>query len=114
MEMLSSLDGDGKEAEPKLEIRDLRCTLTPMLYDLPLYQVQGDFQNKEECLGSSRACHPDRGNKTSICTLCQFSIGHQQQSTKSHEDQEEGDLVADSESVAKVESDSENEGSKTS
>lgn len=46
--------------------------------------------------------------------LCQCSAGHQQQSTKSHEDREEGDLAADSDSIAKAEPDSGKEGFNTS
>ena len=41
----------GKEAEAEPEIRCPCYALTPVLYDLPLYQVQGHYENKGECPG---------------------------------------------------------------
>lgn len=83
--------GMGKEAEEELETRCPCCALTPVLYDLPLHQVQGHYKNKEECPGLIKGLSSTGEIRTAYVSMYRCSTGHQKQSAKSHEDQGEKD-----------------------
>lgn len=105
----------GKEAEAEPEIRCPCYALTPVLYDLPLYQVQEHYENKGECTGLIKGLSSTGEIKTAHISMYQCSTGHQKQSAKSHEDQEEGDFAPGSKrSAAKATSDFEEETSSIS
>lgn len=90
----------GKEAEAELETSCLCCALTPVLYDLPLHQVQGHYKNKGECPGLIKALSSTGEIRTAYVSMYQGSTGHQKQSVKRHEDQKKSDSAPGSERSA--------------